>query len=95
MATKFLAALGLGFEILTDVNTIQPLHHEARFNEVKKDVEQLLTELQNVLLPNDKIAQAVVKAAIGGIDTVKFADIEPPVPVPTPAPVPPAHGGGA
>lgn len=78
MASRYLQALGLAFEIASDINTIQPLHHEPRFNEIKKDFESLLSELQQTFLPNDRIAQAIVNGAKAGIDTIKFADIEPP-----------------
>lgn len=92
-SAKYFKALQLGLEIYTDQQEIQQLHDEPRFNEIKKDVEEILTTFQLAFLSSDPLAKAFFGAVIAGIDVIKYDDVKPkpaPAPKPVPAPVPPA-----
>ena len=70
---NFIRALAIASELISDAVSINAVHDEARFTEVKKDFMQLSATI-GALFPGDPIVSAVLKAAAAGVDTLTWQD---------------------
>lgn len=56
------AAITIALQAVADARVIQPLHGDARRNEMAKDALDLITQAEQVFFPNDPTAQDVLAA---------------------------------
>lgn len=85
MNSNYFKVITLALQAAAEVQEIQPLHNEERFDAIKIDAIQTLQLAGATFFPGDKLAQAILNAAVAGINTVNYADVTKPKSAPAPA----------